>query len=163
MFDKRVLWVIFAIFLCSLSFHASAAPEINTLKDGFAGVLGMRSDVAILGYDTVSYHTEGAGVKGDEKYSYEWKKAVWLFVSEANLELFKKDPEKYAPVYGGYCAFGVSEGGLHGIDPTQFAVSDGKLYLNNDETTLKKWIKMSDSKYKVANEQYNSLTNSVGR
>lgn len=163
MFYQRAIWAILALFFCSLSFNALAAPEINTLKDGFAGVLGMRSDVAILGYDTVSYHTDGIGVKGDEKHSYEWKKAVWLFVSEANLELFKKDPEKYAPIYGGYCAFGVSEGGLHGIDPTKFEVSDGKLYLNNDESTLKKWIKMSDNKYKVANDQYNNLTSSVGR
>jgi YHS domain-containing protein len=160
---KRSFWAGFRLVVCGLHFNASAAPEVNTLKDGLAGALGMRSDIAILGYDTVSYHTEGVGAKGDEKYAYEWKKAVWLFVNEANLELFKKDPEKYAPEYGGYCAFGLSNGGLHGIDPTKFEVSGGKLYLNNDDGTLKKWIKMADGKYKAAGDTYNTLTGQAGR
>jgi YHS domain-containing protein len=156
---KRIVFAVFAFILVSIHFSAWADPEINTLESGLAGAIGMRSNVAILGYDTVAYHTTGVGTKGDEKFAYEWKKATWLFASEENLSLFKKDPEKYAPMYGGYCAYGLTEGGLHGIDPTMFDITKGKLYLNNDESTLKKWVKMSDSKFKQADQTYKSLAN----
>jgi YHS domain-containing protein len=124
---KKILSFFLTILLFGLNCNAWADPEINNLDSGLAGMVGMRSNVAILGYDTVSYHTNGVGLKGDEKYSYEWKKATWLFANEENLNLFKKDPEKYAPMYGGYCAYGLTEGGLHGIDPTKFEISKGKL------------------------------------
>jgi YHS domain-containing protein len=159
MIYKRFILLALASLLYGVILNAWADPEINTYKSGIAGAIGMRSDVAILGYDTVSYHNEGIGIQGEEKFSYEWKKAIWLFANENNLTLFKNDPEKYAPMYGGYCAYGLAEGGLHGIDPTKFEISQGKLYLNNDESSLKKWIKMSDSKYKQANENYKAFTN----
>ena len=58
--------------------------------------------VAIKGYDTVAYHTEGSAMKGSSKISHKWNDAKWYFVSEANRDLFIKDPERYAPQYGGY-------------------------------------------------------------
>ncbi len=58
--------------------------------------------VAIKGYDTVAYHTEGRAVKGHSKYSHEWNDAKWHFTSAANRDLFAADPERYAPQYGGY-------------------------------------------------------------
>ncbi len=58
--------------------------------------------VAIKGYDTVAYHTEGRAVKGHSKYSHEWNDAKWHFTSAANRDLFVADPERYAPQYGGY-------------------------------------------------------------
>ncbi len=58
--------------------------------------------VAIEGYDTVAYHTEGRAVKGDSEFSYVWNDAKWYFASAKNRELFAADPERYAPQYGGY-------------------------------------------------------------
>lgn len=69
-----------------------AKSEINTNWRG----------VAVKGYDTVAYFTQGKPVKGDSKYEHKWKDATWRFANAEHLELFKADPEKYAPQYGGY-------------------------------------------------------------
>lgn len=58
--------------------------------------------VAIKGYDTVAYHTDGRAQKGSSKYAYKWNDAKWYFASQAHKDLFIKDPERYAPRYGGY-------------------------------------------------------------
>lgn len=58
--------------------------------------------VAIKGYDTVSYHTEGRAVKGDSQFSYVWNDAKWYFSSVSNRDLFAADPDRYAPEFGGY-------------------------------------------------------------
>ena len=71
---------------------ATAAEKVNTTFFG----------VAIKGYDTVAYHTEGRAVKGNSKMSHKWNDAKWYFASQANRDLFIKDPERYAPQYGGY-------------------------------------------------------------
>lgn len=71
---------------------AFAFEEVNTTIFG----------VAIKGYDTVAYHTEGRAVKGSSKYAHKWNDAKWYFASQEHKDLFVKDPEKYAPRYGGY-------------------------------------------------------------
>lgn len=116
---------------------AHAAPPINTLK---GGLFGGRDDTAILGYDTVAYHTEGRAVKGLDAHVHEWMGARWKFATKAHLDLFKAAPEKYAPQYGGYCAYGVSQGYLVKVEPDQFKVIDGKLYLNYDASVQRKWL-----------------------
>lgn len=58
--------------------------------------------VAIKGYDTVAYHTEGRAVKGNSKFSYTWNNAKWYFASSENKDLFAEDPERYSPQYGGH-------------------------------------------------------------
>jgi hypothetical protein len=68
----------------------------------FEKVNQMSWGVAIKGYDTVAYHTEGRAVKGHSKYSHEWNDAKWHFTSAENRDLFVADPERYAPKYGGY-------------------------------------------------------------
>jgi YHS domain-containing protein len=68
----------------------------------FEKVNQMSWGVAIKGYDTVAYHTEGRAVKGQVKYSYEWNDAKWHFSSAENRDLFAADPDRYAPKYGGY-------------------------------------------------------------
>ena len=69
-----------------------ALDEVNTTFFG----------VAIKGYDTVAYHTEGRAVKGKSKFSHKWNDAKWYFSSAENKGLFAADPERYAPQYGGY-------------------------------------------------------------
>ncbi len=68
----------------------------------FEKVNQMSWGVAIKGYDTVAYHTEGRAVKGHSKYSHEWNDAKWHFSSAENRDLFAADPDRYAPKYGGY-------------------------------------------------------------
>ena len=94
----------------------AAQPPINTLKNS---VFGGRTDTAINGYDTVAYFTEGKPVQGRDNLVYEWMGAKWKFSSQANLDLFKANPEKYAPQYGGYCAYGVAQDALVKVEPDQ--------------------------------------------
>ena len=120
-----------------VSGQALAAPEINTLKGSF---FGGRSDTAILGYDTVAYFTENKPVKGNNQFVTEWKGAKWKFASQKHLDMFTANPEKYAPQYGGYCAYGVANDYLVKIEPDQFTIVDGKLYLNYDNDVQAKWL-----------------------
>src|SRR5512135_2769630 len=86
--------------------------------------------VAIRGYDPVAYFTESKPVEGSKQFTFEWQGATWRFASAANRDLFAKTPEKYAPQYGGYCAYAVSQGHTATIDPQRWRIVDGKLYLN---------------------------------
>jgi YHS domain-containing protein len=99
----------------------------------------MFSNEAINGYDAVSYHTESKAVIGETAYSYQWRNGNWLFSSEENQKLFKENPEKYSPQYGGYCAFAVSKGFTANSNPNAFEIIDGKLYLFADEGMKSNW------------------------
>ena len=81
------------------------------------GLFGGRTDTAINGYDTVAYFTVGKAAKGQDSLSTQWPGAKWKFASQTNLDLFKANPEKYAPQYGGYCAYGVTQGYLVKVEP----------------------------------------------
>jgi hypothetical protein len=94
---------------------------------------GYFGDVAIKGYDPVAYFTQHKAVKGSQEFAYRWLDANWYFSSAENRELFKREPVKYAPQYGGYCADGVSAGTITtNIDPKAWRIIDGKLYLSYD-------------------------------
>ena len=95
--------------------------------------------VVIKGYDPVAYFTEKMPVKGDSDFEYEWSGAKWRFANSKNLEMFKGDPEKYAPKYGGHCAFGVANGYLVKIDPEAWTVYEGRLYLNYSLSVREQW------------------------
>ena len=88
-----------------------------------------RSGVAIQGYDPVAFFTDHRPVKGDPKFLVKHDGAIYFFASQAHRELFQADPAKYEPVYGGYCAYGVSRGKLVEIDVDAFQIVDGKLLL----------------------------------
>ncbi len=109
---------------------ASAVPPVNA---SFFGKL------AIHGYDPVAYVTAGRPVEGDKRHSLEWNGATWRFASAENRELFRKAPEKYAPQYGGYCAWAVSRGTTADIDPAAWKIVGGKLYLNYSPDVQKQW------------------------
>jgi YHS domain-containing protein len=95
--------------------------------------------LAVDGYDVVAYQTDHAAVKGKSDFRYEWQGAKWQFASAEHLKAFQADPERYAPQYGGYCAYAVADKRLVDIDPEAFTVLDGKLYLNYSKDIQKKW------------------------
>ena len=96
---------------------------------------------AVGGYDTVAYHTDKKPVPGTDEFTHEWKGATWRFSSKENLDAFVKEPEKYAPKYGGYCAFAVGHGSLASGDPKIWKIVDGKLYLNLSKSVQTSWEK----------------------
>jgi len=121
--------LVFAVFVFTAALSVRAEKPVNTT---FLGV-------AIKGYDPVAYFTDGRPEKGDSDYACEWNGAEWRFASAAHRDLFKADPAKYAPQYGGYCAWAVSRGYTAGIDPDAWKIVNGRLYLNYSMKVQKQW------------------------
>lgn len=94
---------------------------------------------AIDGYDPVAFFTEGRAVRGEEAYAWEWRGSRWLFAGAEHLESFRADPERYAPAYGGYCAYGMAGGYTAFTDPTAWSIVDGRLFLNFDHDVKAEW------------------------
>jgi len=97
------------------------------------------SNKAVDGFDTVAYFTQGKPVEGSSDFSTEYQGATWQFVSQENLELFLGNPEKYAPAYGGYCAYAVALGSTAKGDPEQWEIFEDRLYLNVNADIQQKW------------------------
>ena len=96
---------------------------------------------AIRGFDAVAYHTEQRPVKGDPAHAFTYNDAVWHFSSEQNLAMFSEHPERYAPQYGGYCAYAMSNGWVVSTDPDAWHIRGDKLYLNYSLGVRKTWLK----------------------
>ena len=126
---RAALFALGMLVLSPAALSPAAAEEIN---QSFFGT-------AIEGYDPVAYFTEGKPVEGSDDYTYEWRDATWKFASQENLDLFAADPEAYAPQYGGYCAYAVSQGSTASIDPQAWDIVDGKLYLNYSLDVQTRW------------------------
>jgi YHS domain-containing protein len=101
---------------------------------------GAMEGIALSGYDAVSYFS-GTPAKGSDEFSTDWKGAKWKFASAANRDTFTASPEKYAPQYGGYCAYAVSKGATAPGDPNAWTVVDNKLYLNFSPAVKETWSK----------------------
>lgn len=121
---------LLAILLHAFPLAAHAVDPINT------GLIGR---TAIDGYDPVAYFVDGKPVKGSRDYTHEWRGAVFRFANAQNLAAFRAAPEKYAPQYGGYCAWAVSQGYTADVDPNAWKIVGGKLYLNYNLDVQKKW------------------------
>jgi YHS domain-containing protein len=108
------------------------SPEIYT---------GILASTAVGGYDPVAYFKEGRAVAGKSDITWTWKGATWRFATPENREAFRQKPEAYAPAYGGYCAWAVSQGYTAEGDPKHWKIVDGRLYLNYDARVQKDWEK----------------------
>jgi len=126
---RRFLLLFGATLLPALA--ASPADPVN--KD--------RGGVAIKAYDAVAYFTDSKPVKGSPSFTHQWNGATWQFASAEHRDAFAKSPEKYAPQYGGYCAYGVSQNHTAPIDPEAWTVIEGKLYLNYSQRVKATWSK----------------------
>jgi YHS domain-containing protein len=96
--------------------------------------------MAIDGYDPVAYFTEQKPVKGSPEFRSDFQGSTFQFASAAHRDAFAADPSKYAPQYGGYCAYGMAKGYKAVIDPAAFTVVSDKLYLNYSEAVRSQWL-----------------------
>jgi YHS domain-containing protein len=122
--------VALAVLAMLFAVSAHAVSPVNT---------GLFGSTAIKGYDAVAYHTQKKAVKGSSKFVHEWNGAKWQFASEEHLKLFQAAPERYAPQYGGYCAYAVGNNYTAGIDPEAYTLVGDKLYLNYSLDIQKEW------------------------
>lgn len=97
------------------------------------------SGLALKGYDPVAYFSEKKPVPGKPEFTARHEGATYRFASAANRDAFAAAPAKYAPQYGGYCAFGMASGYKAPIEPDAWTVVDGKLYLNYDQSVRGRW------------------------
>jgi YHS domain-containing protein len=123
------LFITVMSLLCTLP--VQAASPFNTDSNG----------VAVKGYDPVAYFSMDKHVKGSSNFEYEWKGAKWRFSTDNHKKLFIKNPDTYAPRYGGYCAYGVAVDALFDIQPEAWTIVDGKLYLNKNLDVRETWKK----------------------
>jgi len=100
---------------------------------------GLFNNRAASGYDTVAYFLKGQPVKGKKAFKTEYMDAEWRFSTQANLDLFIANPTKYAPQYGGYCSWAVSQGYTASADPEQWKIVNDKLYLNYNADVKADW------------------------
>jgi YHS domain-containing protein len=130
---RRTLWlgmVLLGLGALGLALPAAAGGVVNS--SSFTGT-------AIEGYDPVAYFTEGRPVEGASAFSHDWMGATWYFASAENRDRFAAEPERYAPQYGGYCAWAVAHGYTAKIDPAAWKIVDGKLYLNYSKDVQADW------------------------
>ncbi len=100
-----------------------------------------KNDVILNGYDAVAYFTMDKAVKGSSKYTADHGDATYQFSSAKHRDMFVANPEMYAPMYGGYCAYGTALGKKFAVNGEAFEVVDDKLYVNKDLSVYKKWKK----------------------
>jgi hypothetical protein len=115
-------------------------------------------NVAIGGYDTVAYFTEGRAVKGSTDFVFVWHKARWLFSSDTHRDQFVAAPERYAPQFGGLCASAMTRGVEVKADPEAWAIVDGKLYMNVTKESRDRWRENPKEKIQAATEAWESVT-----
>ena len=116
---------------------ASASISAPALADG---VVFSSWGKAIRGYDPIAYFTQSKPVEGKSEFTHQWMGAKWQFATAANRDSFAANPAKYAPQYGGYCAWAVSQGYTASIDPEAWKIVDGKLYLNYSKSVQQQWL-----------------------
>ncbi|WP_158043658.1 YHS domain-containing (seleno)protein [Skermanella pratensis] len=131
----RPLIVALAALAAVGSFSPPALAKEPAIYTGFF------SSVAVGGYDPVAYFTQGKPVEGSKEFSTRWMDAEWRFATAANRDLFIAAPEKYAPQYGGYCAWAIAQNKTASGDPKLWKVVDGRLFLNYDQDVQERWEK----------------------
>ena len=113
--------------------------------------------VAIRGTDPVAYFTQNRAVEGRKKFSHIYEVAEFRFATAQNRDLFMRDPEKYAPQFGGYCAWAVSLGYTASTVPEAFTIVDGKLYLNYSLQVRAQWEADKDNRIILGQQNWPSV------
>lgn len=132
---RNIIIGLFIILTSSL-----IAGEINTNSN----------NIAIDGYDAVAYHLQSDAVQGKKEFSLEWKGAIWYFENSDHKALFKEDPLKYAPHYGGHCANGLSDSHKVYGNPEIWLVQEGELFFFFSRRGRRAWIADTENKRQEA-------------
>jgi YHS domain-containing protein len=147
--SRAAVIVIIALFAaaCGSLAYNSATQFISKSADG----------LAIEGYDAVAYRTIESAAQGKPEYEFVWNGAKWLFVSEENRARFAANPESYAPEYGGFCAWSLSENSMMRADPKVWKVVDNKLYLIQNEMVKEVWEKSQPELIEKSNRNWQKM------
>lgn len=150
---KHVVVALFALAMAATAIFAKDKVLLSADANG----------VVLQGYDPVAYFTQGSAIKGEERYKATYKGGTYYFASDANKKLFRKDPAKYAPQYGGYCAMAVSMGKLEEADPKMFTIHRDKLLVQRNEKAHQMFMANPDSLHDKADQQWPVLVEKNGK
>ena len=122
-----------------------------TLATALPAIAAENFPLAIKGYDTVAYFTDGRPVEGLPKFEYEWDELRYRFAREENLKMFKADPVRYAPQFANFCAMALTRGEIHEANPEYWLISGGKLYIFGEPVGPDRFRKDLDQNVAKAN------------
>ena len=154
----KVSWL-----MCLMMFSQLLFSQVPVAREALAGKRVNAFNVeagkpAIQGYDPVDYFIKNKATKGKADYAYNYNGIAYRFSSAANMQEFQKQPEKYEPQYGGWCAYAMGNDGTKvEVDPATFRIYEGKLYLFYNSffnNTLKTWLKSEPELKKKAERNW---------
>ena len=149
-----VLRAVLALFVCAVAaVPAFAGEPVNVDGDG----------LAVKGYDPVGYFSDHKAVQGDAKFQSAYQGATYRFASAEHKSTFDKDPAKYAPQFGGYCAYAVAKGGTASIDPAAFQIVDGRLLLQYSTDIRDKFAQDAEGNLKKADGNWPGIVAKKGK
>ena len=126
-------------FLLAIALVGCAATPGKVTQKEPVTPLDAPQKIALDGYDATAYFTHAKPTRGSAQFEVTWRGARWQFESATASVEFMRDPERYAPQYGGYCAYATAHGFIARGDPEQWAIVDHKLYVNNNEFAMALW------------------------
>ena len=150
---SRNRWILAFVAVAGLAVALAVALSIDT--DDRVNM--NRGGVAIRGYDTVAYFTEGRPVKGRAEFEHVWHDARWHFASAEHRDRFAADPVRYAPRYGGFCAGAMVRGRKARVDPEAWVIIDDKLYLTYSKQYIEQFIEHHHAQIAEADRHWESL------
>lgn len=149
-----------AVKLTLLVMCLAIVPSAWELAGGASKLVATDSfGVAIKGYDTVAYFTEGQATKGDPAFAFSWQDSQWYFSNARHRDMFAANPEFYVPQFGGHCANGLSIGEVVAANPEEWTIVDGKLYMKFNRSNRDNWRQDKTAKIKKADENWAEIHN----
>lgn len=131
---RRLVLLSLIVVLGIVLSPAARASDVN------AADVNAASGLAVQGHDPVAYFTDGRPVKGDRRFQHDWNGVTWRFASAEHRDAFAAKPERFAPRYGGFCAYALAKGYRADIDPEAWTIVDDRLYLNYSKRVRNLWL-----------------------
>ena len=150
---RKFLLLLGLLLLVVTPLYAGTRALVNVDKSG----------LAIQGYDPVAFFTESKPVKGKPEFKSAYEGATYLFASAENKMRFDKEPAKYEPAFGGFCAYDVSRSKLVEIDPEAFQIVDGHLLLQYSKGVRNDFNKDTQGNLAKANSNWPMLLEKKGK
>jgi len=155
-FATKILLVLAAMMLLATITNAQSAATTTFVNVNSQGVI-------LDGYDAVAFFTDNKPVKGDSQFQLSYGGAIYYFASKEHLDLFKANPDKYKPQFGGYCAYAVSLGRVAPIDVNTFSIVDGRLVLQHNARAVAGWNKDVAGNLVLADKYWPAVANNAGK
>jgi YHS domain-containing protein len=143
----RTLYLILMAVLLSAGLQSAAQSTTINHQNG----------IALEGYDVVAFFTDSMAVKGNANNAYTWQGVQWHFASQAHREAFAMNPERYAPSFGGFCAYGTARGYKAPTQIETWTIHEGRLFLNYSLKVKSLWLKEMQGYIEKANEQWPAI------